>query len=133
MKGKSRDHAPSVRMLRVGESMRHAIAGMLARGDVHDAALAGAPITVTEVRLSPDLRHATAYVMPLGGARRDDVLAALNRHAPAMQGYLGRTVRMKFTPRLHFRLDASFDEADHIDRLLADPKVRRDLDPPQSD
>lgn len=133
MKGKSRERAPSVRMLRVGESMRHAIAGMLARGDVYDSTLAGAPITVTEVRLSPDLRHATAYVMPLGGTQRDDVLAALNRQAPAMQGALGRAVRMKFTPRLHFRLDASFDEAERVDRLLADPKVRRDIDPSHSD
>ncbi|RME61789.1 MAG: 30S ribosome-binding factor RbfA [Alphaproteobacteria bacterium] len=133
MTRKSRDHAPSVRMLRVGESLRHAIAGMLARGEVHDDLLSRASITVSEVRLSADLRHATAFVMPLAGVAREAVLAALNRAAPALQGRLGRTMRMKFTPRLVFRLDESFDEASRIDRLLADPKVRRDLDPADTD
>ncbi len=133
MTSKSRDKAPSVRMLRVGETMRHAIADMLMRGDIHDSALTGTPVTVTEVRLSPDLRHATAFIMPLGGSAADLVQAALNRQAPHIQGQIGRHVRMKFTPRLHFKLDASFDEAARVDALLADPRVRRDTGPERAD
>jgi ribosome-binding factor A len=129
MKHKGRQGSgPSLRVLRVGESMRHAIAEALMRGDVHDPALAGISVTVSEVRMSPDLRHATAFIMPLAGMNADDVLAALNRNAPDMQGAMARAVRMKFTPKLKFMIDESFDEASRINQLLDDPKIRRDIE-----
>lgn len=114
---------PSQRQLRVGEEIRHILAGILARGDLHDPALAGRSITVSEVRASPDLRNATVFIMPLAGVAESEVLSALKRAAPHLSHQLGRQLRVKFTPRLTFQLDRSFDEADRITRLL------RDLDP----
>jgi ribosome-binding factor A len=110
--------APSQRQLRVGEEIRHALARILARGDLRDPELFDVAITVTEVRASPDLRHATAFVTPLGGADLERVVAALRRAAPFLQGRVGRELRLRFTPSLAFEADRSFDEAGKIDRLL---------------
>ena len=120
---------PSQRQLRVGELVRHAIADILQRGDVTDDALAGHPVTVPEVRMSPDLKLATVYVMPLGGRDEAPVIAALERNKRFIKGALARRIReFKFMPDLRFRRDDRFDEADRIDRLLHDPKVARDLE-----
>lgn len=117
----------SVRLLRVGESIRHAISAILQRGEVQDADLAGVSVTVTEVRVSPDLRNASVFVMPLGGDGDGVVIPALNRHSGFLRGQLSGKVHMKYLPRLRFIADESFDEASHIESLLADPKVARDL------
>jgi ribosome-binding factor A len=117
----------SVRLLRVGEQVRHALADILMRGLVRDEVLASHSISVTEVRMSPDLRHATVFVMPLLGADAQAVLKALAANAPFLQGEVARRVNTKYAARLRFLLDESFDEGDHIDALLRDPKVARDL------
>ncbi|MHA1536589.1 MAG: 30S ribosome-binding factor RbfA [Alphaproteobacteria bacterium] len=111
---------PSQRQLRIGEEIRHALAGIFLRGDLHDPDLAGIPITVTEVRTGSDLKSATAYVMPLGGGEEPAVLAALRRAAPFLRGQLAREVSLKFTPSLRFEIDRSFGEAKRIDGLLRD-------------
>lgn len=119
---------PSQRQLRVGEEIRHVLAEILARGDLYEPVLAGLSITVSEVRMSPDLKHATAYVTPLGHMEdADAVLKALGRIARPLQGEVGRKVHLKFTPRLSFRLDTSFDYALRIDKLLHRPEVEQDL------
>jgi ribosome-binding factor A len=118
---------PSQRALRVGELVRHAFADMLTRGDVHDPVLEGHMVTVPEVRMSPDLRLATVYVMPLGGRDANDVVAALERNKKYLRGEIARRVNLKFAPDIRFRIDDSFDEAARIDRLLQSPEVRRDL------
>ncbi|MEM6683929.1 MAG: 30S ribosome-binding factor RbfA [Pseudomonadota bacterium] len=130
MKHRSTKGAPSVRLLRVGESLRHALSDMLSRNSLGLPELEGLFITVSEVRVTPDLRHATAYVMPLGGQGTDTALKTLKKVAPAFQSALGRVVQTKYTPKLHFRLDESYDEADRIGKLLNDPRVRADLDKP---
>jgi len=117
----------SPRQLRVGEALRHILADVLLRGDFRDPDLAGHSVTVTEVKVSPDLKNATAFVMPLGGADRDLVLKALKRAAAFIQSQVGRESELKFTPRFSFRLDDSFDTATRIDSLLRDPHVARDL------
>jgi len=109
---------PSQRQLRVGEELRHALAGIFMRDDLHDPDLAGVPITVTEVRAGPDLKSATAYIMPLGGGEEEAVLGALRRAAPYLRGQLARQVTLKFTPSLRFELDRSYAEAEKIDGLL---------------
>jgi ribosome-binding factor A len=109
---------PSQRQLRVGEEIRHALARLLARGELRDPELFDVAITVTEVRMSPDLRQATAFVTPLGGSDMERIVAALRRAAPFLQGRIGREMRLRFTPALHFEEDRSFDEAGRIDRLL---------------
>jgi len=119
---------PSQRQLRVGELIRHALAEMLTRGDVHDPVLAGHLITVPEVRMSADLRLATIYVMPLGGRDADDVLAALNRNKRFLRGEIAHRVNLKFAPEIRFRLDERFDEAERIEKLLRAPEVARDLE-----
>jgi ribosome-binding factor A len=119
---------PSVRQLRVGEMIRHAMSDILARGDLEDDALKGKHITVTEVKLSPDLRHATVYALPFGGDEGGAVIKALGRHARFLRGELSRRVDLKYMPDLSFRPDESFDEADRIDALLRSPTVSRDLD-----
>lgn len=124
---KSARGAPGVRLLRVGETVRHAIADTLARGDIRDDVIAGTPISVTEVRLSPDLRHSKVYVMPLGGDAEGKVVAALNRHAGYIRGQISPRLTMKYIPRLVFLRDESYDEAQHIETLLRDPRVRQDL------
>lgn len=123
----SKDKAPSLRLLRVSENVRHAIATIIARGDVHDHDLAGVSITVSEVRVSPDMRNAAVYIMPLGGVDKEIVIKALNKAGPYIRSQLSKRVRMKYLPRLDFRLDESFDEASHIQELLSDPRVVRDV------
>ncbi len=119
--------APSQRQLRVGEELRHALAWILERGDIRDPGLGGVAVTVTEVRVSPDLRNATAFVMPLGGGESEDVVAALNRAAPFLRRKIGKAVKLKYLPGLNFIADRSFDQAGRIDDLLKDPSVARDL------
>jgi len=118
---------PSQRQLRVGELVRHALAEVLSRGDFSDPALGKVLITVPEVRMSPDLKIATCYVMPLGGKDERAVLALLEANAKPLRGEVGRRVDLKFTPELRFRLDTSFDEGARIDALLRSPDVARDL------
>jgi len=125
-----RDQSPggSQRQLRVGELIRHELAAMLSRGDVHDPVIEGHMITVPEVRMSPDLRLATIYVMPLGGRDETQVLAALERNKRYMRGEIARRVNLKFAPEIRFRIDERFDEAERIEKLLRTPAVRRDLE-----
>ena len=119
---------PTQRQLRAGELVRHSLAAILREEDIQDPALAGVSVTVTEVRMSPDLRHATCFVEPLGGAHADEVVGGLNRAAKFLRGRLGRVVDLKFTPDLKFLHDESFNEASRINRLFDNPVVRRDLD-----
>ena len=118
----------SQRQLRVGELIRHELAEMLARGDVHDPVIEAHMITVPEVRMSADLRLATIYVMPLGGHDEDEVLGALERNKRYMRGEIAKRVNLKFAPEIRFRIDERFDEAERIEKLLRTPEVQRDLD-----
>ena len=118
---------PSQRQLRAGELVRHALVEVLREEEIHDEALAGVSVTVTEVRMSPDLKHATCFVEPLGGGHAAEVVGALNRHAKFLRGRLGRHIELKFTPELRFLHDESFNEAARMDRLFQDPRVQRDL------
>jgi ribosome-binding factor A len=118
---------PSQRALRVGELIRQALAEMLTRGEVHDPVIEGHLITIPEVRMSPDLRLATIFVMPLGGRDEEEVLAALERNRRYLRGEIARRVNLKFAPDVRFRFDESFDEAERIGRLLQSPEVVRDL------
>jgi ribosome-binding factor A len=119
----------SQRQLRVGEAVRHAVADILAQGSVHDNDLEGHIITVPEVRMSPDLKLATIYVMPLGGRDTGIVIAALERNKKYLRGEVARRVNLKFAPDLRFRVDDRFDEAERIEKLLRTPAVQRDLAP----
>ncbi|MBC6982756.1 30S ribosome-binding factor RbfA [Caulobacter sp. 17J80-11] len=119
---------PSQRQLRAGELIRHALVEVLREEELHDDDLRGVSVTVTEVRMSPDLKHATCFVEPLGGGHAPEVVDALNRHARFLRGSLGRHIDMKFTPDLRFRHDESFDKAAHMDALFNDPRVRQDLE-----
>lgn len=119
---------PSQRQLRVGELVRHAMAEMLSRGEIHDEVLAEHLITVPEVRMSPDLKLATVYVMPLGGRDVEPVLEALERNKRYIRGEVAHAVNLKFAPDIRFRADETFDEAARIDALLDSDKVRRDVD-----
>jgi len=131
---KSSASGSSQRQLRVGEQVRHAIAEILAQGSVHDADLEGHIITVPEVRMSPDLKLATVYVMPLGGRDTEIVLAALERNKKFLRGEVARRVNLKFAPDLRFRVDERFDEAERIEKLLRTPAVQKDLEQdPDSD
>lgn len=123
----TRSNEPSVRQLRVGEELRHALADVLSRGLLRDPDLIGCSFTVTEVRASPDLKRATAFVTPLGGAADPAILTALERASSFLQREIGRKVRLKFTPRLSFEFDDRFDYASKIDGLLRTPGVARDL------
>jgi ribosome-binding factor A len=118
----------SQRQLRVGELVRHAVADVLARGGIHDPVIETHLVTVPEVRMSPDLRLATVYVMPLGGKDLEPVLAALESHKKFIRGEIAHAINLKFAPDVRFLADETFDEADRIERLLASEKVRRDLD-----
>ena len=118
----------SVRVLKVGERVRHILSELLARQDVHDEVVSASNIAVTEVRMSPDLRNATAYVKPLLGAQEDEVVTALRQNTAYLQREVAKRLGLKFAPKLKFRPDESFDEADRIEKLLRDPKVARDLD-----
>lgn len=127
---------PSQRQLRAGELIRHALVDVLREEEIHDPAMEGVSVTVTEVRLSPDLKHATCFVEPLGAGvasaptagHVDEIVRALNDHARFLRGVLGRRIDMKFTPDLKFRHDESFDAAGRMDRLFSDPRVRADLE-----
>ena len=125
-----RDSGPagaSQRQLRVGELVRHAIAEMLVRGDVHDPVIETHMITVPEVRMTADLRLATVYVMPLGGRDADTVIAAFERNKKYLRGEVAHRINLKFAPDIRFRIDDRFAEADRIDKLLHSPEVARDL------
>ena len=117
----------SVRLLRVGEQVRHVLSEILQRGDVHDETLASHMVSVTEVRMSPDLRHATVFVKPLLGKDEEAVLKALRTNTAYLQREVAARVKMKYAARLKFLADESFDEGTHIEQLLRDPKVARDL------
>ncbi len=126
----SKDHkpaGPSQRMLRVGELVRHALAAIFARGEVEDDALAGSVITVPEVRMTPDLKIANAYVMPLGGLHAEEIVAALNRNRKFIRGRVAPQINMKYAPEIRFFVDDTFDEASRIDALLRSDRVQRDL------
>lgn len=122
-----RSKGPSQRQLRAGELIRHALSEVLSREELHDEELAGVSITVTEVRMSPDLRQATCFVMPLAGRDSELVLTALKRCGAWLSGQVARRIELKFAPRLHFAVDHSFDEAARIEALLHRPDVRNDL------
>lgn len=117
----------SVRTLRVGEQVRHVLSEILQRGDVHDEVLASHMVSITEVRMSPDLRHATVFVKPLLGKDEDKVLKALRTNTAYLQREVARRVKMKYAAKLKFLGDESFDEGSHIDALLRSPAVSRDL------
>jgi ribosome-binding factor A len=124
-----REHSSGIsqRQLRVGELIRHALADMLTRGDVHDPVLEGHLVTVPEVRMTADLRLATIYVMPLGGRDIQQVLDALERNKRFLRGEIAHRVNLKFAPEIRFRVDERFDEAERIEKLLRTPAVQRDL------
>ena len=129
MRHHNRPHEPSQRQLRVGEQIRHLLSDILSRGDLHDPDLVDVSITVSEVRISPDLRNATAFVVPLGGVHVGETVAALRRAAPHLRGLVARNLRLRYAPNLSFQADTSFDEAQRIDGLLRSPTVARDLHP----
>lgn len=120
---------PSQRMLRVAELVRHAAAQLLSRGEISDPILNAHVVTVARVKMSPDLKLATIYVMPLGGKDEVDVLAALDRHKKFLRGEIAHRVNVKFAPEIRFRIDDSFDNVSRIDALLNSDRVRRDLAP----
>jgi ribosome-binding factor A len=124
----ARNKTPTQRQLRVGEALRHALAGVFERGALRDPVLRNVSITVTEVRASPDLTNATVFVMPLGGEAAEDIVEALRRAAPFLRSTVGREVELRHVPRLAFEVDRSFGQADQIDKLLKQPQVARDLD-----
>ena len=117
----------SVRLLKVGEQTRHVLSEILARGDVHDPVLAKHTVTITEVRMSPDLRHATVFMKPLLGKDEEAVLKALRTNTAYLQREVASRVQMKYAAKLKFLADESFDEGSHIDTLLRKPEVARDL------
>ena len=124
---KNRPVGPSQRMLRVGELVRHALAGLFARGDIEDDMLVGRVLTVPEVRMSPDLKLASAYVMPLGGEHADEIVAALNRHQRFIRGRIAPELDLKFAPQVRFFVDETFEEFGKIDALLRSDRVQQDL------
>ncbi len=119
--------APGQRQLRVGEEIRHALAALLTRAELKDPDLAGRSLTVSEVKMSPDLRHATAFVVPLGGEPNGAILKALGRAAPFLRGEIARRVQLRYAPELVFAADRSFATASRISELLHQPDVARDL------
>jgi len=123
----SSQKGPSQRQLRVGEMLRHALSEILREREIRDPDLAGVSVTVTQVKPSPDMRHATVFVEPLGGKQADTVVAALNRHRGYLRGEMGRTIALKFTPELRFVEDTSFAEAERINKILHSERVARDL------
>lgn len=119
---------PNQRQLRVGEEIRHVLADIFMRGECHDHDINATPITVSEVRISPDLKNATAYVMPLGGMNKEVVMAALVRNMPILRRLVSDRMKLRYAPRISFRLDNSFEEAHKIEVLLNSPEVARDLE-----
>ena len=127
MKKTETSDTKNVRSLRVGEQVRHALSDILSRGDVHDETLASHLVAITEVRMSPDLRHATVFAKPLLGADEEAVLKAMRTHTAYLQREVARRINLKYAAKLKFLGDESFDEGSHIDKLLRDPHVARDL------
>jgi len=127
--GREPPRGPSQRQLRAGELTRHALVEILREEEINDPDLAGVSVTITEVRMSPDLRNATVFVEPLGGEQAGVVVKALNRHHRFLRGRLGHAIDMKFTPALKFLHDETFDEAARMSRLFQDPRVQQDLTP----
>ena len=121
---------PTQRQLRVGEELRHAIANVIERGEFRDPDLQGRPITITEVRVGPDLRNATVFVVPLGGGDVAPILAGLKRAKAFLRHEISRSVQLRAVPDLWFQSDATFDEASRIEALLRSPEVRRDIEAP---
>ena len=128
----SREHQkggePSQRMLRVGELVRHAVSELLTRNELNEPALDGQVITVSRVKMSPDLKCATVYILPLGGKNADGVLSALDHRRKVLRGEVARKINLKFAPDVRFKIDDTFDNVDRIDALLNSPKVRQDID-----
>ncbi len=133
MKKDNKPLGPSQRMLRVGELVRHALADIFARGEIEDEALVGSVVTVPEVRMTPDLKIANAYVMPLGGQHAEEIVAALNRHQKFIRGRIAPRINMKYAPDVRFYVDETFEEASRIDALLRSDRVKRDLEDDGSD
>jgi len=127
MKHNEQTAGPSVRVLRVGEQVRHVLADILQRGDVHDDVLTSHVVSVTEVRMSPDLRHATVFIKPLLGKDEETVLKALRTNTAYLQREVAKRIKMKFAAKLKFLGDESFEEGSHIDSILRSPTVARDL------
>jgi ribosome-binding factor A len=123
---------PSQRQLRVGEMLRHSMAEILRRGEIRDPDLVGVSVTITQVKPSPDMRHATVFCEPLGGKNARQIIAALNKHKGFLRGELGHLITMKFTPDLRFVEDESFAEAEKIENILKSSRVQRDLSQPDS-
>jgi ribosome-binding factor A len=128
-----RPSGPSQRMRRVGELVRHALADLFTRGEIDDPVLEGKVLTVPEVRMSPDLKLASAYVMPLGGVAAPEVVEALNRHRKFIRGRIAPGLELKFAPDLRFFVDDTFEAYGRIDALLKSDRVRRDLEPGPDD
>ena len=123
----SHDQGPSQRQLRVGEMLRHALSDILRRGEIRDPDLEGVSVTITQVKPSGDMRHATVFCEPLGGRNAEKIITALNRHRAFIRGEMGHMIQMKFTPDLRFLEDKSFAEAEKIENLLKSERVARDL------
>src|SRR5829696_8313398 len=119
---------PSQRALRAGELVRHAVAEILSRGDLHDPVITKHVVTVPEVRMTPDLRQATIYVMPLGGKDAKEVVATLERNKKFLRGEIAHRINLKFAPDIRFRIDERFEEAERIEKILRTTQVQRDLD-----
>ena len=130
-KGQREGRAPSQRQLKVGETIRHALAEIFARGEIVDEVLDQYSLTVSEVRMTPDLKLATVFVLPLGGEGAADAVEHLDKHKRFLRGELARRVSLKFMPEIRFKIDTSFASSKRIDELLASPKVARDLDADQ--
>jgi ribosome-binding factor A len=128
MTARDKGRGPSQRQLKVGELIRHAVAEIFSRGEIVDEVLSRHSLTVPEVRMTPDLKLATVFVMPLGGGEAGEVVDHLEKHKRFLRGELARRVRLKFMPDLRFKLDTSFERSARIDELLASPEVARDLD-----
>jgi ribosome-binding factor A len=128
MSNPNKSKAPTQRQLKIGELIRHALAEIFQRGEIVDEVLSRHSLTVPEVRMSPDLKLATVYVLPLGGGEADEAVAHLDTHKRYLRGLLAKKVSMKFMPELRFKVDSSFEASARIDELLASPKVARDLD-----
>lgn len=131
--GRDTSSGSSMRQLRAGEELRHAMVRVFGHANFADPALAGINVTVTEVKVSPDLKNATIFVMPLGGTGLDDTVTALNRAAGYLRGHLGREISLRYTPRINFAADRSFDHAMRVNEILASPRVRDDLGAGQAD
>ena len=128
MNNRNKGKAPSPRQLKVGELIRHALADIFSRGEIVDAVLNRHSLTVPEVRMTPDLKLATVYVLTLGGGETEEAVTHLEKHKRFLRGELARRVSMKFIPELRFKVDTSFESSRRIDELLASPEVTRDLD-----